>query len=503
MDCYRNEAIGIEPTTYFDSIPLARETRSEYGDFPFSWGEIDNLFRLAKKFPRSYFESVIDVRERARAFTERVIKPRAIEIEKEVSRDPNYFAWDIMKEACRERFFSMIIPKAFGGQGLGVLHMAVMAEELAVGCAGIASTIGVHSAGISCGLISLNPYLLARYILPVAVAEKRGEPILWAGAVTEPFAGTDIWDEDFLKLAKIITTAKRVPGGFRLTGRKVFISNGSVARWVVLAGATNPKDIAQSWSAFLVDTTSQGFSVGRVERKLGQKASPAAELILDDVFVPDERLIGVEGAAGRSISIYLAGSRGPVGAIGIGCARGALECLIDWAKRKRCIAGRMIDQQALQLTIARISSEIASARALYVQSCLACDEIFYDLIGGPIKRAIMAIMPSNLFLFPPVASILTSQRYQYLSNWLLNRTVANDRLAFISRLATAAKCIGSETGVRVCGEVARIMGPDAYDPRWPVEKAYRDAKLTMIYEGTNQANNITHFKDLVRTLRSM
>jgi len=489
------------PTTLFDSIAVSSETKAAYSDFPFSWGEVDSLFRVARRYPASYFKNLEEVRERAREFSSKFVRPRALEIEKQVSADHHYFAWDIMKEACKYRFFSMIIPEAFEGLGLGVLHMAAMAEELAVGCAGIASTIGVHSAGISCGLISFNAYVLEKYIRPVAQAEKRGEPILWGGAVTEPWAGTDIWDEDFIKLGKIGSFAKKVPGGYRLTGRKCFISNGSVARFIILAAAVDPRAVAESWSAFLVDTQSPGFSVGRVERKMGQKASPAAELILEDVFVPEECRLGMEGRGARYISIYLAGSRGPVGAIGIGCARRALECLIDWAKHKKSRGGRLIDQQALQLVIARVSAEIAAARGLYIQSCLACDEIFYEIIGQPLQKAALAVLPTSVFITGPAKAALNSSIARRAGDWAMDQIIPDDRLASISRMATAAKVIGSETGVRVCGEAARIMGPDAMDPRWPVEKAYRDAKLTMIYEGTNQANLITHFKDEARTWR--
>ncbi len=489
------------PTTVFDGIAAAAETRADYSDFPFSAGESDALFRAARRYPASYFRRLAEVRDRAREFAEQEIRPRALAIEAQAAADPNYFAWDVMRAACRHRFFSTIIPEAFDGLGLGVLHMAAMAEELAVGCAGLASTIGVHSAGLSCGLLSLNAYILEKYIRPVARAEKRGEPVLWAGAVTEPLAGTDIWDEDFIKQGKIVTFARKVPGGYRLTGRKCFISNGNVARWVVLAAAVDPQAVAESWTIFLVDAQAAGFSVGRVERKLGQKASPTAELVLEDVFVPEECRVGLEGKGGRYVSIYLAGSRGPVGAIGVGCARRALEALLDWARLTRGPAGRMIDQQALQLTVARMSAEIAAARGLYTAAALLCDEIFHEMIGQPLQRTTLRLIPTAWFASGLGRRLFASELARKAGDWALGKIVPDDRLAHLSRLATAAKVAGSETGVRVAGEAARIMGPDALDPRWPVEKAWRDAKLTMIYEGTNQANLITHFKDAARTWR--
>ncbi len=338
-----------KPTSPFDEIKSADFSEDCYRDFPFSSGEEVSHFKLARRFSNSYYRKLEDTRQRAREFCDKHIRPRAIEIEKKVSRDPLYFDWELMREACKYRFFSMLVPESFDGMGCSALHMATMVEELAVGCAGVASTIGVHSAGISCAMVNMDLGLFEKHIRPIGLQELQGEPELWGGAVTEPNAGTDIWDEDFLDIARIMTIAKKVPGGYRLTGRKCFISNGSVAHKIVVAAALDPKNILESWTGFLVPTDSPGFSVGRVEKKMGQKAGPASELIMEDVFIPDELRLGDEGTAARFITIYLAGSRGPVGAIGTGCARRSLECLIDWAKQKKNKRGRLIDQQALQL----------------------------------------------------------------------------------------------------------------------------------------------------------
>jgi len=116
-----------------------------------------------------------------------------------------------------------------------------------------------------------------------------------------------------------------VPGGFRLSGTKRFISNGSVARWITILMATDPRRPAETWTCFLVDARSEGFAVSRVEHKMGQRACPAAELAFDEVFVPDERIVGREGDGAAATMIVLACSRGPVGAIATGIARGAYE----------------------------------------------------------------------------------------------------------------------------------------------------------------------------------
>lgn len=486
-------------TSLFDDIERANSTGRNAADFPFSTDATLLNLRLSKSYPAAYFSHAEEIRNRARDFADRHIRPIALEVEKKVSKDPSYFQWDVMKKACDYRFFSMMIPRSFGGMESRLLAMSLMAEELAVGCAGWASTIGVHSAGVSCGLLTLDPYILEHFIRPTAENEKKGTPLVWSGAVTEPQAGTDIWDEDFLKKAKIVTFARKVKDGYVLNGRKCFISNGSIAHYSVVAAALDKDHIADSWTLFLVPTDTRGFSVGRVERKMGQKASPTAELIFEDVFVPKELKLGEEGEGAHAVSIYLAGSRGPVGAIGVGCARRALECLVDWAKQKKNENGRLMDQQAVQLSIARMAQEIELARQAYVNAALAYDLFVETLLKHPVTLVAMHALPSGVIRSGLGKNILASAPVKKITHNLLTKVFSEDRLALASALATLAKVKGSDTGVRVAGEAARIMGHDGFDPRWPVEKCYRDAKLTQIYEGTNQANTITFFKDMVRT----
>lgn len=485
------------PSVPISEIPIPENLPSHLGDMPFDLTEVVDNFRLARSLPRSYFRRIGEVRKMAREFADKHIRPNALDIEKKVGVDPHYFAWDIVKEACKYKMFSMLIPKQFGGGGYSVLHMAVMAEELAVGCAGLASTIAVHSAGISCGMISADAYILEKYIHPVVLAEQRGEPILWSGAITEPNAGTDIWDEQFLAKGKIGTFAKKVEGGWLINGRKCFISNGSVAKFTVIAAATDPKRPAETWTIFLVPTDSPGFSVGRIESKMGQKSSPASEQVFEDVFVKDELLLGKVGFGAQYVTIYLAGSRGPVGAIGTGCARRALECFIDWAKHSRNRRGRLIDQQLIQMEIARFSQMIISARQAYVASSLACDHIISGILENPVVKWALYAVPKSFMGSTAGRKLIQSDLMKNVMASLLNMKAPEARIRHVSALATMAKCLGSDTGVKVSGRIMDIMGPDAHDPRWPVEKCYRDAKLTQIYEGTNGANTVTHFKDIV------
>jgi len=479
------------PTTPFSEIPHAANVAAARADFPFALGEVDDHAERLRRMPARYFRQVAEARARGREFAERVLRPAALAVEDRVGREPGYFAWDVMREACRSRMLSLMIPEALGGSGYLTLPMAVLIEELAAGCAGLASTIGVHN--VACGLIP-DGYLLKRYVAEVVDGERRGEPLLWSGAITEPAAGTDIWDEEFLARGSICTIARPCAGGFVLNGRKCFISNGNVSRYTLLAAATDPKNIPGTWSLFVVPAGTAGFSVGRVERKMGQKGSPAAELILEDAFVPAEMQVMRTGECRRLVSVYLAGSRGPVGAIGVGCARRALECLVDWASQKHDRRGRLIDQQWLQMRVAAMTREIYAGRQAYVAAALAFDEIMSGLYRRPLVRGMLGLLPRPLAVSAIGRRLLQSAPIKALIWRYLTSAAPGDVLNHAAALAAIAKIMGSDAGVNVSGEAARIMGRDAFDPRWPVDKCFRDAKLTQIYEGTNQANAITQFK---------
>src|SRR5690606_17106327 len=137
---------------------------------------------------------------------------------------------------------------------------------------------------------------------------------------------------ELLGRARISSEARQVPGGYLLSGTKRFISNGSVARWLTVLMPVDPKRPAETWTCFLVDARTPGFSVARAEHKMGQRACPAAELVFDQVFVPDHRVVGRVGDGAGATLTVLAASRPPVGAIATGIARGAYERLLGWLR---------------------------------------------------------------------------------------------------------------------------------------------------------------------------
>lgn len=490
-------AANTVPTTAFDSIEKLNSSCDELRDFPFSLGDVVQTARAYRSFPRSYLSKIKKIRADTAEYRERYILPNIDEIEKKSAADPSYFPTEIINAGTRYRFPSLIIPEGFGGPGYMVLHVAVMAEELAVGSGGFSTTITVNMAQL---VSFFDLHLFAVYSHETLQAEKRGETIVWSGAVTEPDAGTDRWDFDFQNATRAGMVAKKVEGGYVLNGSKCFISNGSASSRAAVTAALDPADPQNTTCFFVLDTATPGFSVGRVERKLGQKASVTSEQVFEDVFVPDSHMLLVDGVAARGTTLYLAASRGPVGAIGVGCGRRALESLIEWASERRDGAGRLIDQQALQVKIANMARELAVARAAYVEACVAFDQVITRLLSPWYMRVILRLTPSRLMRTEAFRRVVQSKAARRKLYEVIERAFPDDRMMYIAGLAANAKVLGSCAGRKVAGEVMEIMGPDAADPRWGVDRAYRDARLTEIYEGTNQACAITSFKAIAGSL---
>ncbi len=484
-------ALPDVPTTAFDSIDTLNSSVDELQDFPFSMGEVFLGLRAARKLPKSYLAKMKKIRKDAIEFREKYILPNVEEIEKRAALDPDSFPYDIIREGARYRFPTLIIPEAFGGPGYMSVHIGIMSEELAVGSGGFATSISVNLAQL---VSFFAPYLFAVYAKESLGAEKRGETIVWSGAITEPNAGTDRWDADFQNSTKADMVAEKVEGGYLLNGSKCFISNGSVAQRCAMSAALDPFDPRATGCLFIVKTDSKGFSVGRVERKMGQKSSVTSEQICQDVFVPDSHRVSIEGVTAGFTTLYLAASRGPVGAIGVGCGRRALESLVVWAAERKNSQGRLIDQQALQIKISNMARDLMVARGAYIQAGIAFDEVLGRLLSPWYARFVMRLIPISAMTTETFRRMVQSESARKTIHWLIGRFFPEDKLMYLAGISANAKMIGSATGRRVAGEVMEIMGPDAADPRWGVDRAYRDARLTEIYEGTNQACAITNFK---------
>lgn len=452
---------------------------------------------------REGIDEVLRIVESCAEFNRRCAEPRALEIDERVEGDPDYFDWDLAREACSYRLFSLVIPTVLGGlAGKYMLTAGTLAfEELCSACAGIGNMIAATSLGISPMLTPGGMPHWDTVLHEIVEEQERGNPVLMAYAITEPSAGTDVEEPHFLSRARIGMEAKKVRGGYLLNGRKCFISGGREAKYLTVCAAIDRARPLETWSVFLVSKEMEGVSAPRVERKLGQRACHVAELLFENVFVPDSHLMGYEGdGMSTGILVIMAASRGPVGAVGTGIARGACRHFLAWARTPRN-GRRPIDEQRIQMTVADMLASIQECRGLMLNHSIAGDAVFGALLVNPMMRGLFAL-PRAVRLSGPYQAYLQSRSGKAMAARLLRMLVTEEDMTRLLALASLAKFTCSDNAVTVTSRALELMGTsDSEERRW-VEKCYRDAKLTQIYEGTNQLNRLTYFNlDVDETMR--
>jgi alkylation response protein AidB-like acyl-CoA dehydrogenase len=380
-------------------------------------------------------------RRRMHAFAGKWLTPYALQQDTGPDADTRSA---ILVAAARAGLFSDMLPQPFGTASWleyrYPIHWlaAIKMEELCSACGGIGLMIGAHALG-ACPLIfsgSLDTY--RRHLLPLIESNKKGVPEILAFAITEPGAGSDVEDTLGAQTAKPGLVARQAPGGYILNGRKVFISGGDHARFVCTMAALEGQGFASS-TFFLAEKGMPGFSCGRNEKKMGQRASSATELIFEDCFVPVANVIGGEGRGWALARTTLNYSRIPVGAIALGIARGAVENAIEFCTRNAIGGKELVHYQDVQIRLAKM--------------LMACD-------------AMRGMLWHN-------AASWTARQFK----------------------ASAVKVFCSDTAVEVCLQAMDILGNHALMHGNRVEKAYRDARLTQIYEGTNQINLLAMIED--------
>jgi len=258
--------------------------------------------------------------------------------------------------------------------------------------------------------------------LPEIAAGKK----LAAFALTEATAGSDA--------AAIRTTAVKVDGGYLLNGTKQFITNGGVAELYTVIALTDPDKGARGASAFIVEKGTPGFSFGKKEKKMGIRASTTAELIFKDCLVPAANIIGKPGMGFIMAMRLLDGSRPVIGAQAVGIAQSALEAAVDYARQRVQFGQPIINQPVVQDMLAEMAIQTEAARSLVYAAARTVD--------SGVKN--------------------------------------------FSQEAAMAKVFASDVAMKVTSDAVQVLGGAGYMRDYPVEKMMRDAKITQIYEGTNQ-----------------
>ena len=387
-------------------------------------------------------------RRKALKFAREYIRPLAVKAD----LDPHgYDPKPILAAAARNGFQTLMLVPPLGTASMlpyfrgTAFQIAVIGEEFATECGGLALLLLAHNLGVAPLLLSgsFRNYFL--HLIPLYFKSfVLGKPDCMAFAITEPGAGSDVEETEGGAKAKLVTTAKRTPDrkGYIINGRKCFISDGAIADKITLYAKIEEEGI-ESWTCFLLERGMPGFSLGRSERKMGQRAADATELILDNVFIPNSNIVGKVRAGWANNRNVLNYSRPVVGAMALGHGRGAFERCLAFCRNTYLGPKRLIEYQDVQLELADMAISLWSARSMIWHSCkqFRC--------------------------------------YQSAS--------------------ASAKVFASDTAFKVCNQAMEVMGDHGYLHAHGVERAWRDSRLTQIYEGTNQINRLALFEHHLST----
>jgi alkylation response protein AidB-like acyl-CoA dehydrogenase len=371
-----------------------------------------------------------EVRELVRSLARERIAPRAAEIDRS-----HAFPWDIVELYREHDIFRLLFDEESGGTGTGTLLALVAIEEVAKACATSALILAVQELGALGLKLAGTPEQRARFLPRLASGE-----LLCAYALTEAGSGSDS--------AAMRTTARRDGDGYVLDGSKRFITNAGVAGLYTVFAKTDPAAGHAGISAFLVEADTPGFTVSRVEPKMGIRGSTTGELAFDGARVPADALLGAEGAGFKLAMRILDRSRPGIAAQGLGLAQGATDYALDYARTRETM-GKPIAQHQL------------------IAAKLADMEVRCELARGALYR------------FGQMADAGVDG--PELTKW-----------------SALAKLACSDAAMWVTTEAVQVLGGYGFIDEYPLERMMRDAKITQIYEGTNEIQRLVIAREMLR-----
>jgi len=331
-------------------------------------------------------------------------------------------------------FLGIAFPEEYGGVGAGEIGYCILLEEMARGCASTSTVVGAHqSIGAMAIYLDGNEEQKQKYLVPLAKGEKIG-----AFALTEPNAGSDA--------AGIETTAVEDGNDYVLNGQKIYITNGSIADIISVFAATDKKKgVRGGISAFIVETATPGFTVGRVEEKMGIRGSQTAELFFEDVRVPKENLLGRRGFGFITAMKTLDVGRLSLAASCVGAAKELIDLSTQHAKTRIQFGKPIAEQQAIKWMLAEMAADTFAMESL-----------------------------------------------TYRSAWM------RDQGLKFSREAAIAKMYASEALDRIVDKAVQIHGGIGYMAEYPIERFYRDSRINRIFEGTNEIQRLVIASDILK-----
>ncbi len=360
------------------------------------------------------------IRDAVREFVSERIAPHAAQWDRDCS-----FPAEALRGLAALGCYGVAVPEAWGGAGLNYVSLALILEEIAAGDGATSTVVSVNNCPV-CSIMMAwaNDEQKARWLRPLASGEMLG-----AFCLTEPHVGSEA--------SGLRTSAVRDGDHYVLNGTKQFITSGRNADVAIVMAVTDKAAGKRGISAFLVPTSSPGYVVAGVERKLGQHASDTAQIVFENCRVPAENLLGEEGQGLKIALSGLEGGRIGIASQSVGMARAAFEAALRYSKERVAFGTPIFNHQALQFRLADMATQIEAARQLIWHAASLKDA------GEPcLKQAAMA------------------------------------------------KLFASEMAERVCSEAIQIHGGYGYLEDFPVERIYRDVRVTQIYEGTSDIQRI-------------
>jgi alkylation response protein AidB-like acyl-CoA dehydrogenase len=330
------------------------------------------------------------------------------------------------------------IPEAYGGAGADAIATVIVIEEVARACASSSLIPAVNKLGTVPLLLVGAEELKQRYLPPVASGDA-----MFSYALSEPEAGSDA--------AAMRTRAVRDGDGYVLNGTKRWITNAGVSRYYTVMAVTDPDAGPGGISAFVVESGDQGFSFGAPEHKLGIRGSPTRELYFDNVRLPAERLIGPEGSGFRTALATLDHTRITIAAQAVGIAQGALDYATGYVQERRQFGRPVAEFQGVQFMLADMAMKLEAARQLTYAAAARSD-----------------------------------------------RAMAGEHVADLTFMSSACKCFASDMAMEITTDAVQLLGGYGYVSDYPVERMMRDAKITQIYEGTNQIQRVVMARQLLK-----
>jgi len=349
------------------------------------------------------------------------------------------YPWEIKEAIAKAGLMGAWIPKEYGGAGGGVLDLCICVEELSRACGGVGVLYAVNALGTFPVLVGGTEEQKHRWLTPIAKGEK-----LISFGLSEKYAGSDA--------ASLHATAVKEGDSYVLNGEKKWNTNGGAADIYTIFAVTDPNSKSRRISAIMVEKGTPGFRIGKVEDKMGIRCVPVVEIHFDDCRVPAKNILGeTPGVGFKHAMMTLDKARPGVAAQAVGLAQGALEYAMVYAGHREQFGAPISSFQMIQGMLADMATRVEAARNLVYVAAMAVDS------GAPN----------------------------------------------VSKLSAMCKLFATDTAMEVTTNAVQIFGGYGYMNDYPIEKYMRDAKITQIYEGTNQVQRMVVARSLVKESLSL